>query len=118
MSTRSRAADWLAKAYPSEVANLMKSSKYFKEPELWFLTCPSAYLASPLPGHLIVVLEHENIPDTYHVLKVPFAYFREHKAKFDLRKKLDKFDLHLSARSSSWLRDLRGDGVEFDQFSL
>lgn len=102
--------------HPAEVVSPMRVSKYYSARELWFFTFPAEFLLNPHPGHLAIVLEHEKTPQAFHLLKVPFAYFRESKGKFDLRHEGDKFDLHLSARRSSWLRDLRSKGVEFSQF--
>jgi hypothetical protein len=116
MTTRSSAKTWLAKNLPAEAACPMRSSKYYKESELWFLTFPSEFLIGSAPGHLIVMLQDESSPQAFHVLKIPFAFLRENRSRFDIRGGDDKFDLHISAKKSKWMVDLRSEGVDFSAF--
>ena len=96
----------------------MRASKYYAEQELWFFTLPTSLLIDTRPGHLVILLENEKTASAFHLLKVPFAFFRENRAKFDTRNEGDKFDMHISARRGSWMDDLRSKGVSFGQFCI
>lgn len=116
MSTRSTAIAWLAKTYPTEIGNPIRVSKYYEEQNLWFLTFPASFLTDPLAGHLVILLQKAASTTSFHLLRVPFSFFRENKKKFDVRKEGNKFDLHISGRRSSWMNDLRSNELEFSQF--
>jgi len=118
MTTRSNAKTWLSKTHPSEIANPTRVSKYYSEQELWFFTFPTSFLYDKRPGYLVMLLEDQRSTTSFHLLKVPFAFFHENRAKFDIRKEGDKFDLHISAKKPSWLSDLRSDSVEFSKFCV
>lgn len=118
MTTREKAIAWLAKNLPAESKAPMRSSRYYEKRELWFLTFPTEFLVNSRPGHLMVLLQHESLPQSFHILRIPFAFFRENKSKFDVRAGGDKFDLHISAKKSKWMVELRGKGVDFSTFLL
>ena len=88
------------------------------ERELWFLTFPTAFLNDQIPEHLIVVLQTESAAHSFHTLKIPFEFLRENKLKFDVRAGGEKFDLHISARKSTWMTDLRSQGINFSNFRI
>ncbi len=96
----------------------MRSSKFFGEQELWFLTFPTTFLNDQLPGHLLVLLQDQSTTHSFHALKIPFEFLRANKSKFDIRGSGEKFDLHISAKSSKWLIDTRSKGVDFSKFCL
>jgi hypothetical protein len=118
MTIRREANAWLAKNRPSETQWPMRSSKFYKEQELWFLTFPTAFLNDQIPGYLLVLLEDENKATSFHALRIPFEFLRENRSKFDVRVGGEKFDLHISARKPKWMVDLRSQGVDFRKFSI
>ncbi len=85
---------------------------------MWFFTFPTSFLNDSQSGFLVILLEDEKLQGAFHLLKVPFEYFRENRAKFDMRKAGNEFDLHISARKASWMHDLRSQGVTFGQFCV
>jgi hypothetical protein len=118
MTIRREAIAWLAKNRPSETHWPMRSSKFYKEQELWFLTFPTAFLNDQKPGYLLILLEDENKANSFHALRIPFEFLRENRSKFDVRVGGEKFDLHISGRKSKWMVDLRSQGVDFRKFSI
>jgi hypothetical protein len=116
MTIRSDAVAWLAKNRPSEAHRPMRSSKFYKDRELWFLTFPTAFLSDQIPGHLILALQDESEPNSFHSLKIPFSFLRDNKSKFDIRTGGEQFDLHISAKKSHWMVDLRSKGIDFSSF--
>lgn len=118
MTIRSDAIAWLAKNHPLETNRPIRSSKFYGEQELWFLTFPAAFLNDKIPDYLLVLLQHESTSNSFRALKIPFDFLRANKAKFDLRRSGDKFDLHVSARKSKWMTDMRSHGVDFSKFSF
>ena len=116
MTTRATSKVWLAMHFPQETNAPLRTSKYYPEHELWFFTLPSTLLTGSGQGHLLFLLQKSEDPKSYHLLRVPLAFLRENRVKFDLRQAGDKFDLHISSKPSKWLVDLRSKGVDFGDF--
>lgn len=113
MTTRATSKVWLAKHFPRETNAPLRTSKYYQQQELWFFTLPSTLFASSGQGHLLFLLQKSEDPNSYHLLRVPLTFLRENRAKFDLRQAGDKFDLHISSKTTKWLVDLRSKGVDW-----
>lgn len=98
----------------------VRKSKYHAKQRIWFFTFPVSFFDSGNTGNVYMELTHEVNPDKCHILKVPFSFFRENRFKFDVRKKGDFFDLHLSAKPNNWLMCERskGSGVSFQEFVM
>jgi hypothetical protein len=116
MNIRNASLGWLRQHYPAEMTSTVRSSKYYPEHELWFLTLPSDYLSGSNAGNLIILLQERGDPKSFHFLRVPFSFLRNNKQNFDLRSGGDKFDLHISAKAPKWLVEIRGRGVDFNPF--
>jgi hypothetical protein len=112
MTTRQRAKIWLRNNFPEEVLNPMRSSKYFSDAGLWFFTFPARFFDDELAGHLNILCETAADRSQFHYLKVPFSFFRENEADFDIRLSGD-FDLHISAKDHNWLIDERSNNISF-----
>lgn len=118
MTVRSDAIAWFAKNKPSEACCPMRTSRFYKKQELWFLTFPMAFLNDDMPGHLIMLLQDDHNAHSFHGLKIPFAFLRENRTKFDVRAGGEKFDLHISGKKSKWMIDLRSQGIDFSKFII
>lgn len=119
MTIRSTAKDWLRLHHPMESSHEVRSSKYYIDHELWFFTFPATFFGDKKSGYVNILLQDRIDPGEFHYLRVPFAFFRQNKSKFDVRSKGDKFDLHISAKAGSWLTDERSSpGVKFAEFEV
>lgn len=116
MSMRSTALAWLAKNFPAEPKGQIRSSKYYEQDNVWFLTLPTSFLIDPTPGNLLVLLQHEGLPQEFHLLRIPFEFLRENKSKFDVRTGGELFDISISANKLRWMTDLRRKEINFSEF--
>ena len=116
MSTRERAKAWMRKNHPNELNSILRTSKYYPERAIWFLTFPTSYFDKEKWDHINILLQFEKEPDQFHYLRVPFPFLRNNQTKFDIRSSGDKFDLHISAKQRNLLVDERSKGVGFKKF--
>lgn len=116
MRIRDQAEKWMMENFPSDVKNLFRASKYHPEQDIWFFTFPITYLDSERAGDLNIFLQFEKSPNQFHLLKVPFSFFRENEKRFDIRSTGEKFDLHISAKKQNWLECKRSKNVSFKLF--
>jgi hypothetical protein len=118
MTIRRDAIAWLAENQPSETHWPIRSSKFYKEQQLWFLTLPTEFLNDRNLACLLLLLQDESKAKSFHVLKIPFEFLRDNKSKFDIRVGGEKFDIHISAQKSTWMVEMRGQGIDFSKFSI
>ncbi|NOX67379.1 MAG: hypothetical protein GXO85_16660 [Chlorobi bacterium] len=116
MSIIELANAWLRNNYPSDISNSLRVSKYHSPQDLWFFTLPTSYFDSEKKGNLNILLQYENDHDQFHFLKVPFSFLRTNRNKLDIRSTGDQFDIHISAKKSSWLVCTRSDNVSFSEY--
>ena len=116
MTTRERAKKWLQNNHPLENSNLLRASKYFADPQIWYFTFPEIFFEADMQGYLNILCETRTDPNQFHYLKVPFSFFRRNRDKFNIRKGGAKFDLHISAKANNWLIDERSNNVSFVPF--
>lgn len=115
MSTRDKALRWLIQ---KEVEyDEFHSSKYYDGKNIWFLTFPIKYCENT-SGSLKILLQKQHDLDDFYCLDVPFTFFYDNCAKLDVRNMGDKFDLHISGRSSTWLECERSNDLSFVRFLL
>ena len=117
MSIRNEAITWLKKNFPSEINSTTRTSKFFPDRELWYLTRPASFFDMNENHFLNIVCEHESEKHNFHFLKIPFEFFSKNKAFFDIRKNGESFDLHISARKTEKFIEMRSKGkVNFSSF--
>ncbi len=116
MSIREQAKQWLTQNHPAECLNTLRTSKYYPEKDIWFLTFPVSYFDSGKPGNLNILLQYEHEPKQFYFLKVAFSFFRENQDNFDIRAKGDMFDLHISAKKGNWLSCERSNNISFREY--
>lgn len=118
MSTSALSKYWLKKNTPQFLNCKTRVSKYYPDQELWFFTFPTSFFDELNQGDLIVLLQDRKSAEDFHLLKVPFQFFRENRTHFDIRADGSQFDLHISAKPAKWLVDIRSKGVDFNSFLL
>lgn len=116
MTVRDAARRWMMEHCKGEHVGDMRSSRFYPDRGLWFFTFPSSFMDADRPGYVNLLLQNTSSPVAFHLLRVPYAFFFDNKSRFDLRADGDKFDLHLSAKRTSWLVDERSKGVAFAAF--
>jgi len=116
MNIRTDALKWLKRNFPTALASEIRSSKHYVEGELWFLTLPTEFITGKRSGALELVLQQPKSSDDFLLLRIPYTFLAERASEFDIRADGQSFDLHISSKPSSWLRDLRGRGTSFASF--
>ena len=116
MNIREQAKMWMRSNFPGIANNTFRVSKYYSDQNIWFFTFPTSYFDSEKSGDLNILLQRELGKNQFHLLKVPFAYFKANKHRFDIRSTGDKFDLHISAKQRNWLICERSNGVSFQDY--
>jgi hypothetical protein len=113
---RQQAAKWIKTHHPLKATNLLRSSRFYPEKEIWFFTFPSTFFGAGMEGYLNILCETETDSNDFHYLKVPFSFFRENRDKFNIRATGESFDLHISGKRKNWLLDERSDNLSFAVF--
>lgn len=116
MTIRGDAKRWMSEHRKNERGSEMRSSKHYPERELWFFTFPTSFMDSGKSGHVNLLLQDKRSPGEFLCLRVPYAFFFDHKTKFDVRADGKQFDLHISSKRGNWLVDERSKGVSFRKF--
>ena len=125
MSVRQAASQWIKDHYPNQQLKqcykgssqgLLRTSKYFKELEEWFITGRVDYFDEGREGELLFLLQHENDIGQFHYLRIPFSFFKDNQRKFEVRADGIQFDLHISALKGSWFEVKRSHGISFRSF--
>ena len=55
MAIREQAIQWLKINHPTDVLNTYRTSKYYPEGDIWFLTFPTSYFDLGKPGYLNIL---------------------------------------------------------------
>ena len=122
MNIRQTAEHYLRDNHPELISREieMRASKYHENEDLWFFTFPIDYFDLKWKDAVLAMLLQQKIDKSrFHVLKVPFSFFREQEHKFSIRRPRTKFDLHISAKKYKWLVDDRSKGkVSFKDFEV
>jgi len=118
MGVRDYAKKWVQANNQSEHIENFKSSKYFPEKDIWFITPPISYFDLNKPGNIHILLQRENDMEKFIHLKIPYSFFRNNCSKFDIRSDGSRFDLHISAKQRNFLECERGNDINFRKFEV
>lgn len=114
MSTRSEALQWLKSQYGA-VDGPVCTSKFYEAEEswtksrVWWLQVPVRYIEEDSTDDIHLLCRAPLNGQAYHYLKVPAAYFREHRSKLGFTNE-SLINLHLSAEPGNMFEDERGKG--------
>ncbi|MCK8102397.1 hypothetical protein [Pseudoalteromonas sp. 2CM36K] len=115
LSTQQQAKNWLEKNFPSEVFKGVRTSKYYQDKDIWFITIPKDLLENE--EYLKLALAEPDFVG-FNYLKIPTEYLKRNLDKLSVRLSGDKIDFHINATSTNRYKDIRGQGLELKQFLL
>jgi hypothetical protein len=121
MSTRSEGLQWFRTHYgrvagPVYTSKLYAADESWTKTQVWLVQVPVRHVTSSNEPHIHLLCQKTHNGTSFHYLKVPTAFFREHLPQLGFT--TDKIiNLHLSAEAHNLFEDERGKGkVTFRPF--
>ncbi|WP_462174542.1 hypothetical protein [Pseudoalteromonas gelatinilytica] len=115
ISTQQKAKSWIQKNFPSEPIKDVRTSKYYQDKDIWFITIPKDLLESN--EHLKLALAEPDFKN-FNYLKIPTEFLKRNMNKLSVRLSGDKIDFHINATQTARYKDIRGQGLELKQFLI